>query len=74
MRKIKTAPFMPSEVEVKKIGDNSIEIRAYPFESGYAISLAHPLRRLLLSSSIGYAPVAIKKTKVKQERLRMDFY
>lgn len=60
MRKIKVAPFMPTEVEVKEISENRAEIIAYPFESGYAVTLAHPLRRLILGSSIGYAPISVK--------------
>ncbi len=60
MRKIKVAPFMPTEVEVNEISANRAEIIAYPFESGYAVTLAHPLRRLILGSSIGYAPIAVK--------------
>jgi len=52
MRKIKVAPFMPTEVEVNEISANRAEIIAYPFESGYAVTLAHPLRRLILGSSI----------------------
>jgi len=40
---------------------------AFPFETGYAISLAHPLRRFLLSSSVGYAPIAIKIEGAKHE-------
>lgn len=60
MRKIKVAPYMPTEVEVSETGANRAEIVAYPFESGYAVTLAHPLRRLLLSSSIGYAPISVK--------------
>ena len=60
MRKIKIAPFMPTEVEVNEISTNRAEIIAYPFESGYAVTMAHPLRRLILSSSIGYAPISIK--------------
>lgn len=40
---------------------------AYPFETGFGISLAHPLRRFLLSSSVGYAPVAIKIEGAKHE-------
>ncbi|CAA6814424.1 MAG: DNA-directed RNA polymerase alpha subunit (EC [uncultured Sulfurovum sp.] len=60
MRKIKIAPFMPSEVEVNEISSNNAEIIAYPFESGYAVTLAHPLRRLILGSSIGYAPISVK--------------
>jgi len=60
MRKIKVAPFMPTEVEVNEISTNRAEIVAYPFESGYAVTLAHPLRRLILGSSIGYAPISVK--------------
>ena len=60
MRKIKVAPFMPTEVQVNEISKNHAEIIAYPFESGYAVTLAHPLRRLILGSSIGYAPISIK--------------
>ena len=60
MRKIKVAPFMPTEVEVNEVSTNRAEIIAYPFESGYAVTLAHPLRRLILGSSIGYAPISIK--------------
>ncbi len=60
MRKIKVAPFMPTEVEVNEISANRAEIVAYPFESGYAVTLAHPLRRLILGSSIGYAPISIR--------------
>jgi DNA-directed RNA polymerase subunit alpha len=60
MRKIKVAPFMPTEVEVNEISVNRAEIVAYPFESGYAVTLAHPLRRLILGSSIGYAPTSVK--------------
>lgn len=60
MRKIKVAPFMPTEVEVNEISSNRAEIVTYPFESGYAVTLAHPLRRLILGSSIGYAPISVK--------------
>jgi DNA-directed RNA polymerase subunit alpha len=51
---------MPTEVEVNEISENRAEIIVYSFESGYAITLAHPLRRLILSSSIGYAPISVK--------------
>jgi DNA-directed RNA polymerase subunit alpha len=60
MRRIKVAPFMPTEVEVNEISSNRAEIIAYPFESGYAVTLAHPLRRLILGSSIGYAPISVR--------------
>ena len=54
------SPFLPTEVEIEAISDTEAKISAYPFESGFAITLAHPLRRLLLSSSVGYAPIAVK--------------
>jgi len=60
MKKIKVAPSLPENVEVNELGENRSEVIAYPFESGYAITLAHPLRRLILGSSIGYAPISIK--------------
>lgn len=60
MKKFADTPFLPTEVEIETINDNEAKISAYPFESGFAITLAHPLRRLLLSSSVGYAPIAVK--------------
>jgi DNA-directed RNA polymerase subunit alpha len=67
MNKIKTTPLAPQEFEVEQISDNEANIMAFPFETGYAISLAHPLRRFLLSSSVGYAPIAIKIEGAKHE-------
>jgi len=60
MKKFADTPFLPTEVEIEAINDDEAKISAYPFESGFAITLAHPLRRLLLSSSVGYAPIAVK--------------
>ncbi|WP_457596811.1 DNA-directed RNA polymerase subunit alpha [Hydrogenimonas sp.] len=60
MKRIKTSPYMPSEVEIEQTGENRMRIVAYPFETGYAVSLAHPIRRLLLGSTIGYAPIGVK--------------
>jgi DNA-directed RNA polymerase subunit alpha len=67
MNKIKTSPFLPEEFIVEQISENEANIIAYPFETGYAVSLAHPLRRFLLSSSVGYAPVAIRIEGAKHE-------
>ncbi len=67
MKKIKTTPLAPQEFEVEQISETEANIIAYPFETGYAVSLAHPLRRFLLSSSVGYAPVAIKIEGAKHE-------
>lgn len=67
MKKFVAAPFLPTEVEIEQITENSAKISAFPFESGYAITLAHPLRRLLMSSSVGYAPIALKVEGAEHE-------
>jgi DNA-directed RNA polymerase subunit alpha len=67
MKKIKTSPLLPAEFIVEQISETEANIIAYPFETGYAVSLAHPLRRFLLSSSVGYAPVAINIEGAKHE-------
>jgi len=67
MKKIKTSPLLPKEFVVEQISETEANIIAYPFETGFAVSLAHPLRRFLLSSSVGYAPVAIKIEGAKHE-------
>ena len=67
MKSIKTSPHVPTKIEVKEVGLNRVQISAYPFEFGYAITLAHPLRRLLLGSSVGSAPIALKIAGVAHE-------
>ncbi len=67
MNKIKVTPYMPTELEVNEIGKNIAQVIAYPFENGFAITLAHPLRRLLLSSTVGYAPIGLKIEGVAHE-------
>ena len=60
MKKIKTAPYVPTEFAVAKSEQDRAVFEIYPFEPGYAITLAHPIKRLILSSTVGAAPVAIK--------------
>ena len=67
MKKISTAAHMPTEIEVENISDNKAKIIAYPFEAGFAVTLAHPLRRLLLSSTVGFSPTAVKIDGVTHE-------
>ncbi len=67
MKKIKTSPLLPKEFVVEQINANEANIIAYPFETGFAVSLAHPIRRFLLSSSVGYAPIGIKIEGAKHE-------
>jgi DNA-directed RNA polymerase subunit alpha len=67
MKKFVTAPFLPTDVNIEQISANVAKISAFPFESGYAITLAHPLRRLLMSSSVGYAVIAVNIEGVAHE-------
>ncbi|MBK1964613.1 DNA-directed RNA polymerase subunit alpha [Campylobacter novaezeelandiae] len=67
MRNITTSAYTPTEFAIENISDNMAKISAWPFEIGYGITLAHPLRRLLYTSTIGYAPTAIQIDGVSHE-------
>jgi DNA-directed RNA polymerase subunit alpha len=67
MKKINTSAYMPTEIEVENLGAYKVQVSAYPFETGFAVTLAHPLRRLLLSSTVGSAPTAVKIEGVTHE-------
>lgn len=67
MKKIKTSPFVPNKYEIENIDENHARISISPFDIGYAITLAHPLKRIILSSTVGYAPTAIKIENASHE-------
>lgn len=67
MKTIKTVPYVPTDISVEEVGPNHIKITVYPFESGYAITFAHPIRRLLMSASVGFAPIGIQIQGVTHE-------
>lgn len=67
MKKIKLSPLIPTNIEVERKDRNSAKISIFPFEAGYAITIAHPLKRVLLSSSVGCAPTAVKIEGVTHE-------
>lgn len=67
MKNIKTSAYTPTEFTIENISDTVAKISAWPFEIGYGITLAHPLRRLLYTSTIGYAPTAIHIEGVTHE-------
>ena len=66
MNKIKTEVLIPSEFSYKK-DENKASIEIYPFEAGFGVSVAHPIRRTLISATLGYAPIALKIDGVKHE-------
>lgn len=67
MKTIKIFPSVPNNMDVKHISQNRVSISIYPFETGYGITLAHPIKRLVLSSSVGYAVTGIKVDNVLHE-------
>jgi len=66
MNKIKTNILIPSEFSYEKEGTKA-RIEVYPFESGFGVSVAHPIRRTLIAATKGYAPIALKIDGVKHE-------
>jgi DNA-directed RNA polymerase subunit alpha len=66
MNKIKTKLLIPNKLDVEVEG-NKAKVSIYPFERGYGITLAHPIRRVLLASTVGYAPIAIKIDGISHE-------
>lgn len=67
MRNITTSAYTPTEFSVENVSETTAKISAWPFEIGYGITLAHPIRRLLYSSTVGYAPTALKIEGVSHE-------
>jgi DNA-directed RNA polymerase subunit alpha len=67
MKKISTSLYMPHEIDIEQISENRVKISAYPFQSGFAVTVAHPLRRLLYGSSAGYAVTSLKIDGVSHE-------
>jgi DNA-directed RNA polymerase subunit alpha len=66
MNKIKTKLSVPNKLDID-VNGNIARVEVYPFEKGYGITLAHPIRRVLLASTAGYAPIAIKIDGVTHE-------
>jgi DNA-directed RNA polymerase subunit alpha len=67
MKKLNTAPYIPTTLDIENISHNLAMVSIYPFESGFAITVAHPIRRLLLSATAGCAPIGLKIEGVTHE-------
>jgi DNA-directed RNA polymerase subunit alpha len=62
----------PRSVEVETVGPNSAKVVMEPFERGYGHTLGNALRRVLLSSMIGYAPTEVSIAGVVHEYSTLD--
>ena len=67
-----TALLKPRAIEVEAIGPNSAIVTMEPFERGYGHTLGNALRRILLSSMVGYAPTEAQITGVVHEYSTLD--
>src|SRR5512139_1654220 len=62
-----TALLKPRAIEVEASGANTAIVTMEPFERGYGHTLGNALRRILLSSMIGYAPTEAQIAGVVHE-------
>lgn len=62
----------PRIVEVESVAQHSAKIVMEPFERGYGHTLGNALRRVLLSSMIGYAPTEVSIAGVVHEYSTLD--
>jgi len=67
-----TAMLKPRAIEVESIGPNAATVTMEPFERGYGHTLGNALRRILLSSMIGYAPTEASIAGVVHEYSTVD--
>lgn len=67
-----TALLKPRSIEVEATGSNSAIVTMEPFERGYGHTLGNALRRILLSSMVGYAPTEAQIAGVVHEYSTID--
>jgi DNA-directed RNA polymerase subunit alpha len=62
----------PRIVEVEQLGASHARVVMEPFERGYGHTLGNALRRVLLSSMVGYAPTEVQINGVVHEYSTVD--
>jgi DNA-directed RNA polymerase subunit alpha len=67
-----TALLKPRAIEVESTGTNVAIVTMEPFERGYGHTLGNALRRILLSSMVGYAPTEAQIAGVVHEYSTID--
>src|SRR5512147_2009710 len=67
-----TALLKPRAIEVEAVGPNAAIVTMEPFERGYGHTLVNALRRMLLSSLVGYAPTEAQMSGVVHEYSSVD--
>ena len=69
---MQTAMLKPRIVEVEQLAGAHARVVMEPFERGYGHTLGNALRRVLLSSMVGYAPTEVQITGVVHEYSTID--
>jgi DNA-directed RNA polymerase subunit alpha len=69
---MQTAMLKPRIVEVEQLGPSHSRVVMEPFERGYGHTLGNALRRVLLSSMVGYAPTEVQIAGVVHEYSTLD--
>jgi DNA-directed RNA polymerase subunit alpha len=62
----------PKSINVEQLGTNRALVELEPFERGYGHTLGNALRRVLLSSMVGYAPTEVSINGVLHEYSTID--
>jgi DNA-directed RNA polymerase subunit alpha len=69
---MQTNLLKPKSINVETLGDNRAKVILEPFERGYGHTLGNALRRVLLSSMVGYAPTEVTIAGVLHEYSTVD--
>jgi DNA-directed RNA polymerase subunit alpha len=69
---MQTSLLKPKIIAVESLGDSHAKVVMEPFERGYGHTLGNALRRVLLSSMIGYAPTEVTIAGVVHEYSTID--
>ncbi len=69
---MQTQLLKPKAINVEPLGNNKAKATLEPFERGYGHTLGNALRRVLLSSMVGYAPTEVTIAGVLHEYSSID--
>jgi DNA-directed RNA polymerase subunit alpha len=69
---MQTNLLKPKAIQVEPQGGNRAKVTLEPFERGYGHTLGNALRRVLLSSMVGYAPTEVTIAGVLHEYSTVD--
>ena len=69
---MQTSLLKPKIIAVESLGESHAKVVMEPFERGYGHTLGNALRRVLLSSMVGYAPTEVTIAGVVHEYSTLD--